>query len=79
MSTSFASRSPVGNALLYNLRGCFTSTYRVDGQVHSDGQLILDSLIDLLLDLVANVLVFVGRAEHLVNLTVVAIQLLLIG
>ena len=52
--------------------------YRVDGEVHADSQLVLDSLIDLVLDLVAYVLVLVGRAQHLVDLAVLTVQFLLI-
>ncbi len=53
-------------------------SYRIDGEVHADGQLVLDSLIDLLLHLVAQVLVLVGRAQHLVDLAILTVQFLFI-
>ena len=53
-------------------------TNRVDGEVHADGQLVLDPLIHLLLDLVAQVLVLVGRTQHLVDLAVLTVQLLFV-
>ena len=53
-------------------------SYRIDGEVHADGQLVLDSLIDLLLHLVAQVLVLVGRTKHLVDLAVLTVQFLFI-
>ena len=41
--------------------------------------MILDSLIHVLLDLIANVLVLVGGTEDLVNLAIVAVEFLFIG
>ena len=40
--------------------------------------MVLDSLVDLLLHLVAQVLVLVGRTEHLVDLAVLTVQFLFI-
>ena len=53
-------------------------TNGVNGEIHPNGELVLDSLIDLFLDLVAQVLVLVGCAQHLVDLTVLAVQFLLV-
>ena len=45
----------------------------VDGEVHANGEVVLDSLVHMLFNLVADVLVLVGRTEDLVDLAVVAV------
>ena len=45
-------------------------SYRVNGEVHADGELVLDSLVNDVSHFSADVLVFVDRPQHLVDLAI---------
>ena len=52
---------------------------RVDGQVHPDGQVVLNLLVHLVLHVRADVFVLIGRTQDLMDFAIVPVQLILIG
>ena len=51
----------------------------VDGQVHPDGQVVLNPLVHLVLHVRADVLILIGRTQYLMDFAIVPVQLILIG